>query len=423
MLPNVQDHDFNEKVSYVPKKIRFGTASARLLNLLIEPLYGDRPHVGIRELMQNAVDAVRERRAFVANHPEYEDRDTYDIVGDVFVDVSPDGDNNWYLTVIDKGVGMTLETVEKYFLNAGASFRNSGQWKREYQGDESSKVLRVGRFGIGVLAAFLIGDEVEVTTRHVTKEKAIVFATTIETDTIEVTRESHPVGTKIQVPIQEDSRLREKRYTRYWDWYCLEDPEVVRWHDGEKLRQSHTVPQPGADHLPGGWFRFGEGRREELIWGDTHKAKNVCNGLVVGRHGHKSHERHHEIKGGNISIIESKRHEFLIPRPSICINSKSDNTYVNLQRDELLNERSIVGRAITSRVKCFIGYLLAAMPTGKREKLLSNEFFHRREYDGLIRQPGYMIDNKVQYGSSPILVSTESGFVFRQIESLKSNGV
>lgn len=420
---NVLEQDFDEEVNYVPKRVRFGTASARLLKLLIKPLYGDRPHIGIRELMQNAVDAVRERRAFVANHPQYEDRDGYEMNGDVLVDVSPDEDGDWYCTVVDKGIGMTLETVEKYFLTAGASFRSSGQWKKEFQGVESSDLLRVGRFGIGVLAAFLIGKEVKVTTRHVTEEEALVFDATIETDTIEISREPHPVGTKIRVPMLEDSSLTKKRSTRYWDWYCLEDPEVVRSFDGEELSQSHTVPQPETDNLPRGWLRVGLEGDSELIWGDRHKAKNVCNGIVVGESSQESHEGYYRRKGKYPSILGTHDEEFLIPRPTICIFSKKDQTYLNLKRTEFLSEENLINRSMKQRVKCFLGYVLASLPTGDRYELLANEYLHRRRYDGLERQPGYMVKDIVQYGSSPILVSTESGFILRNIRSLKRNGM
>ena len=38
------------------------TCDSRLLTLLVEPLYGAKPEFGIRELLQNAIDAVRERK-------------------------------------------------------------------------------------------------------------------------------------------------------------------------------------------------------------------------------------------------------------------------------------------------------------------------------------------------------------------------
>ncbi len=41
-------------------KAAFRAADADLLKLLIEPLYGNRFEIGLRELIQNSVDAVRE---------------------------------------------------------------------------------------------------------------------------------------------------------------------------------------------------------------------------------------------------------------------------------------------------------------------------------------------------------------------------
>lgn len=49
-----------QKPKYFPIHAAFDTAGASLLKLLIRPLYGDRPEIGIRELMQNSLDAVRE---------------------------------------------------------------------------------------------------------------------------------------------------------------------------------------------------------------------------------------------------------------------------------------------------------------------------------------------------------------------------
>jgi molecular chaperone HtpG len=47
---------------YVPKLARLTNATTQLIRLLTAPLYGDRPEVGVRELVQNALDAVRERQ-------------------------------------------------------------------------------------------------------------------------------------------------------------------------------------------------------------------------------------------------------------------------------------------------------------------------------------------------------------------------
>ena len=47
----------SSEVQYLPVKAAFRGSDADLLKLLIEPLYGNRPEIGLRELIQNAVDA------------------------------------------------------------------------------------------------------------------------------------------------------------------------------------------------------------------------------------------------------------------------------------------------------------------------------------------------------------------------------
>jgi len=59
---------FEKSVEFIPEKIRFD-ADPELLKLLIGPLYGEDPKYGIRELLQNSVDAVKER-SFVDDFEE-----------------------------------------------------------------------------------------------------------------------------------------------------------------------------------------------------------------------------------------------------------------------------------------------------------------------------------------------------------------
>jgi hypothetical protein len=50
-----------KELPFIPDNISFSTADADLLRLLVGPLYNYDSSIGIRELLQNAVDAVRER--------------------------------------------------------------------------------------------------------------------------------------------------------------------------------------------------------------------------------------------------------------------------------------------------------------------------------------------------------------------------
>lgn len=102
-------------VGYVPLHITLDVARADLLKLLIGPLYGGDPGVGVRELMQNAVDAVRELTAFKLRHQTY--RDVVTVQQDADVEIclkAPDSKGHSWLVVTDRGIGMTEEVMLTY---------------------------------------------------------------------------------------------------------------------------------------------------------------------------------------------------------------------------------------------------------------------------------------------------------------------
>jgi hypothetical protein len=270
---NVDDvAQFAKTSSFVPRRVELGVARAQVLRLLIQPLYGDRPEYGIRELVQNAVDAVRERWQFVHNHPELASVKVQDQEGDVVVWLDdPDESGTANLTVSDQGIGMTQEIICDYFLKAGGTFRENIAWKREFEDNRAaslkSKVLRSGRFGIGVLAAFLLGDEIEVSTRHVTSHRGIHFR--VRLDSRRTSPDFTPiqldyderlsVGTTIRIKVrrtQLKSRLDTDIFSDNdsWDWYALKNPSVVRLLGKNKgvLKQSQMVPDID-DPMPPGW--------------------------------------------------------------------------------------------------------------------------------------------------------------------------
>ncbi|HEY2019134.1 MAG TPA: hypothetical protein VGH38_36760, partial [Bryobacteraceae bacterium] len=121
--------EFGQKVGYVPVLAQFRTANSEILKLLVEPLYRDEPGYGVRELLQNAVDACVERDDY-RKHNHVESAEFPDLPGDVVITLDETVEGNGVLTFEDSGIGMTKETVLDYFLTAGASFRRSDQWHK-----------------------------------------------------------------------------------------------------------------------------------------------------------------------------------------------------------------------------------------------------------------------------------------------------
>ena len=75
----------SKRLTYLPVHARFRSSDTELLRLLVGPLYGNDLTIGVRELIQNAVDACRERADLQPNWiVEPADERTPDV--DVFVE-------------------------------------------------------------------------------------------------------------------------------------------------------------------------------------------------------------------------------------------------------------------------------------------------------------------------------------------------
>ncbi|MCW3094864.1 MAG: hypothetical protein JWL77_482 [Chthonomonadaceae bacterium] len=252
---------------FLPWKLAFETDPA-VLKLLIGPLYNDEPSYAIRELMQNAVDACWAIKGFRERHAVVHEPDATQ-EQDVLIHIDIADDSSGSLTMSDKGIGMTPEIVRDYFLKAGASFRKSDAWTSEFENDAgNARILRSGRFGIGVLAAFLLGDKIEVSTRHVTESKGIQFICGVEDDSIELRPMSRPVGTTIKVHFNLPRGLSFASDMEDWNWWCLGEPTVLcetrgRWND--RFQQQILLPNKHAD-LPPNWRRTIDPDYEDIQW-------------------------------------------------------------------------------------------------------------------------------------------------------------
>lgn len=128
---DIRESSITRQLPFVPHIASLQSANADLLKLLIEPLYGDHPGIGIRELCQNAIDAVRELDFILESSPPPR-IDREELEGDVVVTLEKDSLGDHWVTIADRGIGMTWGTVCKYYLTAGASFRQSDAWKKKY---------------------------------------------------------------------------------------------------------------------------------------------------------------------------------------------------------------------------------------------------------------------------------------------------
>ncbi|MFG3339105.1 HSP90 family protein [Glycomyces sp. NPDC048151] len=132
-----------------------------LVDLLSHHLYSS-PKVYVRELLQNAVDAVTARaQADPAFRPE-----------DQQVVIVSDGRR---LRITDPGVGLTLEEVHKLLATIGGSSKRDEEI-------EGARRDFLGQFGIGLLACFTVASVITVTSRSAKDPLAPVVRWTARDD-------------------------------------------------------------------------------------------------------------------------------------------------------------------------------------------------------------------------------------------------
>lgn len=152
-----------EPTDYVSGQFRFTLDQNKVLDLLVgDNLYQD-PGVFVRELVQNAIDAVRTRQKMDRNRPA-------SWKPQINIRCWMDEEGYHWFRIEDNGTGMNREIVEKYFLKVGSSYYASDDFCRDkYRNEVEPGYQPISRFGIGILSCFM-GDRersrVEVTTLH-----------------------------------------------------------------------------------------------------------------------------------------------------------------------------------------------------------------------------------------------------------------
>lgn len=125
-----------------------------IIDLLANHLYSS-PSVFVRELLQNAVDAIAARRR---REPEVE--------GSVRVSLSVSDQGRPQLAFTDDGIGLTEAETHDFLATIGESS------KRGLDAVESMRDEYIGQFGIGLLSCFVVSDEILMVTQSARDREA-----------------------------------------------------------------------------------------------------------------------------------------------------------------------------------------------------------------------------------------------------------
>ena len=372
---NLQSPAFRDSLPYVPNQTGF-TADPNLLTLLVEPLYGKQPSVGVRELIQNAVDAVCELEAWCKAHKvAMESLDLPKQNGDVLVEFIKREDGTWFLRVCDRGIGMKSDTIQNYFLRAGTSFRRSAEWAKEFVDEQGKpRVIRAGRFGIGAFAVFLLGPSFKLSSRHAGADKSMGYSleASATSQLIEIRRvDDLPVGTTIEVEVSSQSvetlQLEKKEYWGYQgpektiDWFCWDWPKVIkrliRGPEPEVLRQEYVCPVRRSK-LPPEWSVIYPEGFDAVFWTFERQPELSCNGLRV-----MDPTFHYYYMGENESLWP--KHTQLC-RPRIAVLDSTANLPLTIQRYKMSQDTvPFLGELERDVLFSFIAHALVCGPTSQ----------------------------------------------------------
>lgn len=145
-------------------KVHVSDVAALIGKLGGEQLYGNANHdklaATVRELVQNASDAVRARR--VLEDEEFQ--------GKIRVRLKAGADpDTLVLEVDDDGVGMSPQTLTGELMDFGEGLWPSARAAQEFPGIQSSGYSPTGQFGIGFFSVFMIASSVRVISRRFDK--------------------------------------------------------------------------------------------------------------------------------------------------------------------------------------------------------------------------------------------------------------
>ena len=132
-------------------KGQIGVTTENIFPVIKQFLYSDHK-IFLRELVANAVDATQKIKALAASG-EYKEE-----LGDLKVYLELD-EKEKTLKVIDNGIGMTEEEVDKYINQI--AFSSAGEFLEKYK-DQIQNII--GHFGLGFYSAFMVSKKVTIET-------------------------------------------------------------------------------------------------------------------------------------------------------------------------------------------------------------------------------------------------------------------
>lgn len=195
-------------------------------------LYSDH-EIFLRELVSNATDATLKLRHLVnigeAKGVEY---------GDPKIEIKIDKEAK-ELRIIDQGIGMTEEEVQKYINEI--AFSGAEEFIEKYKDKDGKDAGIIGHFGLGFYSAFMVAEKVEILTKSYKDEPAVRWTCDGSPEFTLEKIDKTDRGTEIVLHIAEDSTefLEEHRIHELLVKYNKFMPIPIKFGT-----RTETLPKP-----------------------------------------------------------------------------------------------------------------------------------------------------------------------------------
>ncbi len=217
------------------KKMSKGTINVSVDNifpLIKKFLYSDH-EIFLRELISNATDATLKLK-HLANIGEADGVE----YGNPIIEVKLDKEKK-QLRIIDQGIGMTAEEVEKYINQI--AFSGAEEFIEKYKDKDGKDAGIIGHFGLGFYSAFMVAEKVEIITKSFKDEPAVHWTCDGSPEFTLEKADKKDRGTEIILHIAEDSTefLEESRISELLVKYNKFMPIPIKFGT-----RTETLPKP-----------------------------------------------------------------------------------------------------------------------------------------------------------------------------------
>jgi molecular chaperone HtpG len=195
-------------------------------------LYSDH-EIFLRELISNATDATVKLK-YLTNIGEAKVE-----YGNPMIEIKIDKENK-KLHIIDQGIGMTKDEIEKYINEI--AFSGAEEFIEKYKDESGDDKGIIGHFGLGFYSAFMVADKVEIISKSFKEEPAVHWECDGSPEYSTKKSKKTSRGTEIVLHIAEDSLefLEDARINELLVKYNKFMPIPIKFGTKEVSDPDHT---------------------------------------------------------------------------------------------------------------------------------------------------------------------------------------